>query len=115
MTVGESGATVDPARLLALLADEERRFRDLHPRSIALHERARASLARARPDAGGLRTDDPAAEDPELSRYLHLHALNRGVLLTPFHEMALMSPVTSEEDVDQHAAVFEEALADLAG
>lgn len=56
-----------------------------------------------------------AAEDPELSRYLHLHVLNRGVLLTPFHEMALMSPVTSEEDVAQHAAVFEEALADLAG
>jgi len=32
------------------------------------------------------------ADDFELGQYLHLHALNRGVLLTPFHNMALMSP-----------------------
>ncbi len=51
--------------------------------------------------------------DPELERYLHLHALNRGVLITPFHNMALMSPVTTEADVDRHTEVFREAVADL--
>jgi glutamate-1-semialdehyde 2,1-aminomutase len=53
------------------------------------------------------------ASDPELERYLHLHALNRGVLITPFHNMALMSPQTTEADVDRHTAVFGEAVAEL--
>ncbi len=39
--------------------------------------------------------------------------MNRGVLITPFHNMALMSPVTQEADVDLHTAVFGEAVADL--
>ncbi len=51
--------------------------------------------------------------DPELERYLHLHALNRGVMITPFHNMALMSPVTTAADVDRHTEVFREAVADL--
>jgi glutamate-1-semialdehyde 2,1-aminomutase len=55
------------------------------------------------------------ASDPELERYLHLHALNRGVLITPFHNMALMSPSTSEADVDRHTTVFREAVSDLMG
>ena len=55
------------------------------------------------------------AADPELERYLHLHALNRGVLITPFHNMALISPVTTADDVDRHTAVFAEALQDLVG
>lgn len=58
-------------------------------------------------------TQAHAASDPELERYLHLHALNRGVMLTPFHNMALMSPLTTEDDVDQHTRVFEEAVAEL--
>jgi hypothetical protein len=33
-----------------------------------------------------------AAVDPELDRYMHLYALNRGILMTPFHNMALISP-----------------------
>jgi glutamate-1-semialdehyde 2,1-aminomutase len=53
------------------------------------------------------------ASDPELERYLHLHALNRGVLLTPFHNMALMGPTTSEADVDRHTEVFREAVGTL--
>ncbi len=48
-------------------------------------------------------------QDFELQQYLHLHALNRGILLTPFHNMALMSPVTTPADVDQHTAVFHAA------
>jgi glutamate-1-semialdehyde aminotransferase len=45
---------------------------------------------------------------------MHLHALNRGVLLTPFHNMALMSPATTEADVDRHTEVFREAALELA-
>ena len=58
-------------------------------------------------------TSAHAAHDGELERFLHLHALNRGVMLTPFHNMALMSPATSEADVDAHSAVFGEALTEL--
>jgi glutamate-1-semialdehyde aminotransferase len=53
--------------------------------------------------------------DPELERFLHLWAMNRGVLMTPFHNMALMSPATVEADVDRHTAVFDEAVAVLFG
>jgi glutamate-1-semialdehyde 2,1-aminomutase len=56
-----------------------------------------------------------AAMDFPLERFLHLHALNRGILLTPFHNMALMSPATSEADVDLHTRAFGEALRDLTG
>jgi glutamate-1-semialdehyde 2,1-aminomutase len=55
------------------------------------------------------------ADDFELQQYLHLHALNRGILLTPFHNMALMSPVTTSEDVAQHTAHFREAVESLVG
>ena len=44
---------------------------------------------------------------------MHLWALNRGILLTPFHNMALMSPATTEADVDLHTGVFGEAAAEL--
>jgi glutamate-1-semialdehyde 2,1-aminomutase len=54
-----------------------------------------------------------AADDHELARFTHLYALNRGILLTPFHNMALMSPATTEADVDAHSAVFEEMAAEL--
>jgi len=47
-----------------------------------------------------------AADDFELQQYLHLQALTHGVLLTPFHNMALMSPATSQEDVDAHTAAL---------
>jgi len=54
-----------------------------------------------------------AAGDAALERYMHLHALNRGILLTPFHNMALMSPATTEADVDRHTQVFREAVLEL--
>ena len=56
-----------------------------------------------------------AAGNFPLESYLHLFALNRGILLTPFHNMALMSPATTEADVDRHTAVFREAVLELAG
>ncbi len=48
--------------------------------------------------------------DFELERFLHLWAMNRGILMTPFHNMALMSPATTEADVDRHTEVFEAAV-----
>ncbi len=54
-----------------------------------------------------------AALDGDLEAYFHLYALNRGVLLTPFHNMALMSPATTEADVDRHTEVFTACVEDL--
>jgi glutamate-1-semialdehyde 2,1-aminomutase len=53
------------------------------------------------------------AGDSELERFLHLYAMNRGILMTPFHNMALMSPETTEADVDLHTRVFAEAVGEL--
>lgn len=54
-----------------------------------------------------------AADDFELQQYLHLHALNRGILITPFHNMALMCPQTTDADVDRHTVAFREAVSTL--
>ncbi|MBK8003742.1 MAG: aspartate aminotransferase family protein [Gemmatimonadetes bacterium] len=56
-----------------------------------------------------------AAMDFELDRFMHLFALNRGILLTPFHNMALIAPATTEGDIDRHTAVFLEAVGALLG
>ena len=55
-----------------------------------------------------------AAVDSELDAYMHLFAVNRGVLLTPFHNMALMSPHHTQADVDLHTEVFLAAVKELA-
>jgi glutamate-1-semialdehyde 2,1-aminomutase len=55
-----------------------------------------------------------AGGDHLLDRLIHLWALNRGILLTPFHNMALMSPATTDADVDRHTEVFAEAAAAIA-
>jgi len=54
-----------------------------------------------------------AAIDHELDYYMHLAALNRGILMTPFHNMALISPATTPEDIDYHTGVFRESVAAL--
>ena len=56
-----------------------------------------------------------AAGDDELDDYLHLYLHNRGILMTPFHNMALMCPATTEADVDLHGKVFAAAVDDLVG
>src|SRR4051794_22228082 len=56
-----------------------------------------------------------AATDDELEGFLHLWSLNRGVLLTPFHNMALFSPHHTDADVDRHTEVFGAAVAALTG
>ncbi|HEY7273159.1 MAG TPA: transaminase [Actinoplanes sp.] len=55
-------------------------------------------------------TESAACADPELEDFLHMYLANRGILLTPFHNMALMCPDTSLEDIDRHHEVFEAAL-----
>jgi len=56
-----------------------------------------------------------AGEDLELDRLMHLMALNRGILLTPFHYMALVSPETTENDIDRYNEVFAECVDLLIG
>jgi glutamate-1-semialdehyde 2,1-aminomutase len=56
-----------------------------------------------------------AAADDELDEYLHLFMANRGVLITPFHNMALMCPQTGAADVDRHTELFAQATTELVG
>jgi glutamate-1-semialdehyde 2,1-aminomutase len=56
-----------------------------------------------------------SAVDSDLERYMHLAALNRGILLTPFHNMALIAPAVTEADIDRHTEVFRDSVAALAG
>ena len=59
------------------------------------------------PKNGG---DAEAAVDSELDRYMHLAALNRGILMTPFHNMALIAPDITEKEIDYHTRVFRESV-----
>jgi glutamate-1-semialdehyde 2,1-aminomutase len=72
--------------------------------------RAEYTFCETPPRNGG---ESAAVGDFELERFLHLYALNRGVLLTPFHNMALMCPETTNADVDRHTLLFSEALGEL--
>src|SRR3984957_7585645 len=64
------------------------------------------------PRSGG---QSQAAADPGLDEYLHLYMINRGILMTPFHNMALMCPATTDVDVDAHTAMFAAAADELLG
>ncbi len=72
--------------------------------------RAEYTFCEQAPRNGG---ESAVGADFELERFLHLYALNRGVLLTPFHNMALMCPETTAADVDRHTEIFAEAAAEL--
>jgi len=74
--------------------------------------RAEYLFSRNRPRNGSQAHD---AMDFELERFMHLYAMNRGILLTPFHNMALMSPATHQEDIDHHTKIFRGALQTLIG
>lgn len=77
-----------------------------------LGARAEYTFTPAAPRTGA---EAHAAGDFALEQLLHLYALNRGILLTPFHNMALMSPATTEADVDRHTEVFRQVLDALTG
>ena len=83
------------------------------PWSISqLGARAEYRFARPAPRTG---EESAAAADDGLDAYLHLAMCNRGILMTPFHNMALMCPDTSREDVDRHTEVFREVVGALYG
>jgi glutamate-1-semialdehyde 2,1-aminomutase len=107
---------------------------DAFNRMIALGERFEAGVADAidrhglpwhvtrlgcrveylfRPDPPRTGREAAAGGNAELDRLIHLYLLNRGILMTPFHNMALMSPATTEADVDAHTAAFDEAAREL--
>lgn len=75
-----------------------------------LGARAEYRFASPAPRNGG---ESHAAHQPDLDDFLHLHLANRGILLTPFHAMALMSPATTAADVDRHHEIFAEAVGEL--
>jgi glutamate-1-semialdehyde 2,1-aminomutase len=77
---------------------------------IQLGARSEYSFRATAPHTGA---EAAAADDFELQQFLHLHALNRGILMTPFHNMALMCPVTTTDDVARHTVAFGEAVAAL--
>jgi glutamate-1-semialdehyde 2,1-aminomutase len=79
---------------------------------VSLGARAEYRFAPEPPRTGG---ESAAAGDSALEEYLHLYLLNRGVLITPFHNMALMCPATTAADVDRHTEAFAVAVAELAG
>jgi glutamate-1-semialdehyde 2,1-aminomutase len=80
--------------------------RDLPWTIVQLGARAELAFAPEPPRTGNA---SAALHDGPLEDVLHLYLLNRGVLITPFHNMALMSPATTRADVDRHTAVFAEA------
>ena len=75
-----------------------------------LGTRAEYRFARPYPKNG---TEAFNAADAELEDYLHVYLANRGIMLTPFHNMALMCPTTTLADVEKHNQVFEEAIREL--
>jgi glutamate-1-semialdehyde 2,1-aminomutase len=79
---------------------------------VSLGARAELAFASEPPRTGGA---SAALFDTALEDALHLFLLNRGVMITPFHNMALMSPATTAADVDRHTEVFGEAVAALVG
>ncbi len=81
------------------------------PWSIAqLGARAEYRFCRPAPRTG---TESAQAHDEDLEEYLHLYMSNRGVLMTPFHNMALMCPTTTRADVDLHTMLFRDAVVAL--
>jgi glutamate-1-semialdehyde 2,1-aminomutase len=79
---------------------------------VQLGARAEYRFCPDPPRTGG---ESAAAADTDLDEYLHLYLVNRGILLTPFHNMALMCPATTEADADAHTEVFAAACAELTG
>jgi glutamate-1-semialdehyde 2,1-aminomutase len=68
-----------------------------------------------RPEVAKNGAEAAAGQDEELDPFIHLYMLNRGVLITPFHNMALMSPATTAADVDRHTELFGQAADELIG
>ena len=77
-----------------------------------LGTRCEYRFANPAPRSGG---ESVRSADADLEDYLHLYGSNRGVLITPFHNMALMCPATTAADVAKHQAMFDAAVDELMG
>ncbi len=98
---------IELADRYARAADEIIRERELPWIIVQLGARAEYRFTPTVPRNGG---ESAAVDDGLLDEYMHLFMLNRGVLITPFHNMALMCPATTSADVDRLVAVFSEAV-----
>ncbi len=109
---------IDRGRLADLTRRERATYRGRNPRSAAAYAQAEHSLPwsvqqlgarseyRFTSPAPRTGTESHAATDSELDDYLHVYLANRDVLMTPFHDMALMCPQTTAAQVDLHEQVF---------
>ncbi len=79
---------------------------------VQLGARAEVRFTTPPPVNGG---QSAAAGDPDLDDYLHLYLHNRGILLTPFHNMALTCPATTQADIDLHTEVLTACVDELVG
>jgi len=75
-----------------------------------LGARAEYMFSQTTPKTGREAAD---AGDFELEQYIHLRMLNDGFLITPFHNMALISPDTTDADVDAHTLAFDKMCGEL--
>jgi glutamate-1-semialdehyde 2,1-aminomutase len=69
---------------------------------------ARLEFGRGAPPRNG--AESLAAMDPALESAMHLFLLNRGFLLTPFHNMMLVSPATTLAHLERFVAAFDDCL-----
>ncbi len=60
-------------------------------------------------------TQAAAAHHPVLEGAVHLGLLNRGCLIAPFHNMMLVSPVTTDSQIDRLIMAFTDVLSELKG
>ncbi len=72
--------------------------------------RAEFQFCENRPQNG---SQAEAAMNPALEHYIHLYLLNRGILITPFHNMMLICPATTHQNVQQLLACFDQAVSSL--
>jgi len=100
--------TIARARRWAAGVEEVIRETGLPWHVVRLGCRAEYWFSPTPPANGG---EAAASIDHDLDRYMHLAALNRGILMTPFHNMALIAPGTTEADIDQHTQAFRESVA----
>ncbi len=98
------------AERLASGVDEIIKDADLPWHVNRLGCRAEYRFCRVPPKNGA---ESEAAFDDDLDRLVHVFFANRGILLTPFHSMVLVSPATTVEDVDLHNKVFGELVEEL--
>jgi len=98
-----------------VFADGCQRIFDRYVLSWSINQlgcRAEYRFAKPYPITG---TAAHASADGELEDFLHLYLANRGIMMTPFHNMALMCPTTTIDDVKKHLVVFEAAVKELLG